>query len=179
VFAEAKKYDPTSSSDTTNNEPVDQAKSLQRKFDQMRKFNDSIPLKLLKARESTMAFFRPVLQEAGLTEQQWRVIRALNEYEELESKQLAELCCILSPSLTGIINRLETQGHLKRRKSTEDQRRVLISLTDQAKELFKELSPRLEGRYANLTSQLSQEKLEQLNELLSEIINLDPWAIVK
>ncbi|SEF46803.1 homoprotocatechuate degradation operon regulator HpaR [Oceanospirillum linum] len=173
MFAEAKKYDTAAASGTLEQQ-ADQAKSLQRKFDQMRKFNDSIPLKLLKARESTMAFFRPILQEAGLTEQQWRVIRALNEYEELESKQLAELCCILSPSLTGIINRLESQGHLKRRKSTEDQRRVLISLTDQAKQLFKELSPRLEGRYGDLTNQISKEKLQQLNELLSEIIHLEP-----
>lgn len=176
MFAEAKKYyaTPTTESYNRKGQTSEQVENLQRKFDQMRKFNDSIPLKLLKARESTMAFFRPILQEAGLTEQQWRVIRALNEYEELESKQLAELCCILSPSLTGIINRLETQGHLKRRKSTEDQRRVLISLTDQAKQLFKELSPRLEGRYGDLTNQISKEKIEQLNTLLSELINLEP-----
>ena len=173
MFAEAKKYDTVGASGYPNNDHERQADSLQRKFDQMRKFNDSIPLKLLKARESTMTFFRPILQEAGLTEQQWRVIRALNEYEELESKQLAELCCILSPSLTGIINRLEGQGYLKRRKSTEDQRRILISLTEQAKALFKELSPRLEGRYGDLTNQLSEEKLTLLNELLSDIIHLE------
>lgn len=154
--------------------PFAQAAACTGNFNQMRKFNDSIPLKLLKAREATMAFFRPILQEAGLTEQQWRVIRALNEYEELESKQLAQLCCVLSPSLTGIINRLESQGYLTRRKSTEDQRRILISLTDQAKALFKQLSPRLEGRYDELTSQLGKEKLELLNELLSDIIHLEP-----
>ncbi|MGB1091409.1 MAG: homoprotocatechuate degradation operon regulator HpaR [Oceanobacter sp.] len=140
----------------------------------MRKFDDSIPLKLLKARESTMAFFRPILQEIGLTEQQWRVIRALNEYEELESKQLAELCCILSPSLTGIINRLESNGYLNRRKSTEDQRRILVSLTDKSKQMFADVSPRLEQRYAEMTSQLSTEKMELLKELLDEIIRAEP-----
>jgi len=142
--------------------------------DSMRQFNDSIPLKLLKARESTMSFFRPVLQEIGLTEQQWRVIRALNEYKELESKQLAELCCILSPSLTGIINRLEANGYIKRRKSTEDQRRMLISLTDKSKRMFEEVSPRLEARYAEMTSQLSAEKMQLLKELLEEIAHLKP-----
>jgi len=142
--------------------------------DSMRQFNDSIPLKLLKARESTMSFFRPVLQEIGLTEQQWRVIRALNEYKELESKQLAELCCILSPSLTGIINRLEANGYIKRRKSTEDQRRMLIRLTDKSKRMFNEVSPRLEARYAEMTSQLSAEKMQLLKELLEEIAHLKP-----
>lgn len=140
----------------------------------MRKFDDSIPLKLLKAREATMSFFRPILQEIGLTEQQWRVIRALNEYEELESKQLADLCCILSPSLTGILTRLEQQGFIKRRKSTEDQRRILISLTDQSKDMFASVSPRLEGRYAEMTSQLSPEKMQILDDLLTQLIQLKP-----
>lgn len=140
----------------------------------MRKFEDSLPLRLLKAREAAMAFFRPLLQEIPLTEQQWRVIRALNEFEELESKQLAELCCILSPSLTGIINRLEQQGYIKRRKSTEDQRRILISLTDQAKEMFARMSPLLEERYQEMTERFSSSDMKQLEELLNKFCDVKP-----
>lgn len=140
----------------------------------MRKFEDSIPLKLLKAREVTMGFFRPILQEIPMTEQQWRVIRALNEYEELESKQLADLCCILSPSLTGIISRLEQQGYISRRKSPEDQRRILISLTDKAKEMFHELSPRLEERYRDMAEKLSPEDMKTLAALLNKLCQVKP-----
>ncbi|EMP56242.1 Homoprotocatechuate degradative operon repressor [Marinobacter santoriniensis NKSG1] len=140
----------------------------------MRKFNDSLPLRLLKAREAAMAFFRPLLQEIPLTEQQWRVIRALNEFEELESKQLAELCCILSPSLTGIINRLEQQGYIKRRKSSEDQRRILISLTDQAKEMFARMSPLLEERYQEMTERFSSSDMQKLEELLNKFCDVKP-----
>jgi len=140
----------------------------------MRKFDDSIPLKLLKAREATMGFFRPLLQEIPITEQQWRVIRALNEYKELESKQLAQLCCILSPSLTGILNRLEQQNYIKRRKSTEDQRRVLISLTRKAKNMFAKASERMEARYADMTNQFSAKDMEQLDRLLTKLCQLEP-----
>ncbi|WP_010324198.1 homoprotocatechuate degradation operon regulator HpaR [Marinobacterium stanieri] len=140
----------------------------------MRKYEDSIPLKLLKAREVTMAFFRPVLQEIPLTEQQWRVIRALDEYEELESKQLAELCCILSPSLTGIISRLEQQGYIQRRRSPEDQRRVLISLTEEAKEMFARISPTLQETYQEITRQFSPESMEQLDKLLTKLCQIKP-----
>ncbi|AOY86824.1 homoprotocatechuate degradation operon regulator, HpaR [Marinobacter salinus] len=140
----------------------------------MRKFNDSLPLRLLKAREAAMAFFRPLLQEIPLTEQQWRVIRALNEFEELESKQLAELCCILSPSLTGIINRLEQQGYIKRRKSSEDQRRILISLTDKSKEMFARMSPLLEARYLEMTERFSPEDMKKLEELLNKLCDVKP-----
>lgn len=119
-----------------------------------------------------MGFFRPILQEVPLTEQQWRVIRALNEHEELESKQLADLCCILSPSLTGIISRLEQQGYIKRRKPPEDQRRTLISLTDTAKDMFEALSPRLEERYRDLTEKLSPEDMKALDALLAKLCRI-------
>ncbi len=133
----------------------------------MRKFDDSLPLKLLRARETAMSFFRPILQEISLTEQQWRIIRALKEFGPLESKQLAECCCILSPSLTGIIKRLEQQNFIKRQQSSEDQRRVLLSLTDHAVTVFNEVSPRLEACYQRMTTQLSEEKMQQLKELLT------------
>lgn len=141
---------------------------------QMRKYEESLPLKLLKAREVTMNFFRPVLQEIPLTEQQWRVIRALAEHKELESKQLADLCCILSPSLTGIINRLEQQGYIKRRRSSDDQRRILISLTIKAKEMFEVTAPLLEERYQQITEQFTEENLVELSLLLNKLSKLQP-----
>jgi len=139
----------------------------------MRKFDDSLPLKLLKAREATMNFFRPILQEISLTEQQWRIIRALKEFGPLESKQLAERCCILSPSLTGIIKRLEQQNFIKREQSSEDQRRVLLSLTSHANNVFDEVSPRLEACYQKMTVQFSEEKMQLLKELLTLMAKIE------
>ena len=95
----------------------------------MRKFDESLPMALHRAREATMAFFRPVLNAAGVTEQQWRVIRVLHERDELESRTLADIACILPPSLTGILARLEGHGLVKRRKDAADQRRLYVSLT--------------------------------------------------
>lgn len=140
----------------------------------MRKFDDSLPLKLLKARETTLNYFRPILKEISLTEQQWRIIRALNEYGALESKQLAERCCILSPSLTGIIKRLEQQNFIQREKSTEDQRRVLLSLTDHAQKVFDDVSPRFEERYSKITARFGEEKMEEFKELLTFMAKLEP-----
>lgn len=140
----------------------------------MRKFDDSLPLKLLKAREAALNHFRPILKEISLTEQQWRIIRALNEYGALESKQLAERCCILSPSLTGIIKRLEQQNFIQRQKSDEDQRRVLLSLTDHAQKVFDDVSPRFEERYRKMTERFGHEKMQEFKELLDLMANVKP-----
>lgn len=116
-----------------------------------------------------MSFFRPMLQEHSITEQQWRVMRVLNDVDELETKQLADACCILSPSLTGIIQRLEQQGYVSRRKSQDDHRRILIKATSKAKTLMDEMAPMVEDSYRRLTQGLSNDKMEQLKVLLDEV----------
>ncbi|MBV6567323.1 homoprotocatechuate degradation operon regulator HpaR, partial [Acinetobacter baumannii] len=50
----------------------------------MKPIRPSLTLALLEAREAIMSHFRPALNEVGLTEQQWRIIRILYQYEELE-----------------------------------------------------------------------------------------------
>jgi homoprotocatechuate degradation regulator HpaR len=110
----------------------------------------------------------------ALTEQQWRIIRALNEFGPLESKQLAECCCILSPSLTGIIKRLEQQNFIQRKKSSEDQRRVLLSLTEHAQKVFDEISPRFEERYRKMTERFGEDKMQEFKELLTLMANVEP-----
>lgn len=86
---------------------------------------------LVAGPRSSHGIFPAVAHEHDLTEQQWRVIRILRQHGELESHQLANLACILKPSMTGVLSRLERDGIVRRRKSSEDQRRVFIALTEQ------------------------------------------------
>jgi homoprotocatechuate degradation regulator HpaR len=138
----------------------------------MRKFEDALPLQLLRAREVMMPFFRPLLHDNSLTEQQWRILRALYAFEELESKELANHCCILSPSLTGILKRLEQRGYIKRRKSEEDQRRTIISLSDSAYDLLTRLSPEVEAQYKAFNQLYGEENTKELIAALKKLIQL-------
>lgn len=134
-----------------------------------RRYEDSITLRLLKARETAMGYFRPLLQENSLTEQQWRVIRALYHLGEQDIKKLAEICSILSPSMVGILKRLEQRGFVKRRTSSEDQRRTLVTITPRSVALFEKMSPEIEKRYAKLYESFPKSKLQELEVLLDEL----------
>ncbi|ATP49616.1 homoprotocatechuate degradation operon regulator HpaR [Pseudomonas putida] len=134
----------------------------------------SLTLTLLQAREATMAFFRPALNAHDLTEQQWRVIRILHQQGELESHQLAELACILKPSMSGVLKRLERDGVVARRKSPEDQRRVFISLTDKGQQAFMDMSEEMARNYERILSQFGEDKLQQLMQLLNEMKKIKP-----
>src|SRR5450830_516386 len=134
----------------------------------MRKLRQSLTLTLLQAREAAMSFFRPSLNEHGLTEQQWRIIRILEQHGELEIYQLAELACILKPSMTGVLVRMETAGMVHRRKAEQDQRRVLVTLADKGKASFESMSHCMEANYQRLQDQFGTEKFEALLGLLDD-----------
>lgn len=138
----------------------------------MLKPRQSLTLTLLQAREAAMSFFRPSLNEHGLTEQQWRIIRILQQHGELEIYQLAELACILKPSMTGVLVRMEAAGMVHRRKAEQDQRRVLVTLADKGVARFEAMSQCMEANYQRLQDELGDEKLQTLLGLLDDLKNI-------
>ncbi|NNB43043.1 homoprotocatechuate degradation operon regulator HpaR [Pseudomonas chlororaphis] len=134
----------------------------------------SLTLTLLQAREAAMAFFRPSLNQHDLTEQQWRVIRILRQNGELESHQLAKMACILPPSMTGVLTRLERDEYVSRRKSPEDQRRLFITLTEKGLACFESMSGDMEINYQRIQQQFGEEKMQALLALLNELKQIKP-----
>ena len=94
----------------------------------MRPFSLSLPMRLLLAREAVMRQFRPLLAEYDLSEQQWRVIRALKEQQVMEAGVLAQSVFLLGPSLTRILQNLESRGLVRRRRQAQDQRAACLRL---------------------------------------------------
>lgn len=136
----------------------------------MREFNRSLPMSLLKAREAVMKKFIPHLREHDLSPQQWRVLRALNEVDELEMTELAEQCFLLMPSLSRIVQNLTKRGLVRRRVSEKDQRRSLIQLTDSGRAMVTIMAQESERRYQHITEVFGYGKLELLYELLDELV---------
>ncbi len=134
----------------------------------MRDFKHSLPMELLKAREAAMARFRPMLREHGLTEQQWRVIRALSEYGKIDASELARRSFLLAPSLTRILQFLEKEEIVQRSTDSNDQRRTVLSLTGKGKRIYSEVGPDSEALYMTIERDFGVDKLEALYQLLTE-----------
>lgn len=130
----------------------------------------SLNITLIQAREALMTHFRPLLNDAGITDQQWRIIRLLAENGTLDFQDLANQACILRPSLTGILTRLERANLLVRLKPSNDQRRVFLKLTEEGQKLYTEICSQVDQRYDAIESLLSREKLTQLTALLGDLI---------
>ena len=84
-----------------------------------------------------------MLNEAGVTEQQWRVLRALITEGSLEPRQIVMACCLSSASLVGILVRMEDLGIIHRKPIEENKQKVLICATAKGKKLVAILAPRI------------------------------------
>jgi homoprotocatechuate degradation regulator HpaR len=132
--------------------------------------NRNLALLLLQSREALMAHFRPLLNQHGVTEQQWRIIRALSEEQPLEPRQLCERCQISSPSIAGVLARMEELGWVQRERMDADQRRLLVSLTPQSRRIARSMAPLVEAKYQELETLLGTQTLEQVYAALDTLL---------
>jgi homoprotocatechuate degradation regulator HpaR len=138
----------------------------------MRPFQRSLPMQLMLAREAVMQRFRPHLNAHGLTDQQWRIIRALNEVEAMDIAALGRACCLHTASLSRSLPNLEAAGLISRRANTQDQRRVSVSLTAKGRKLFETVAPQSEAIYAQLAQEIGAQRIEQIYRLLDDVIGI-------
>jgi homoprotocatechuate degradation regulator HpaR len=132
----------------------------------------SLPMALLRARESVMEDFRPMLNRHGVTEQQWRVIRVLAEAGELDATEVSVRASLLAPSLTRMIRTLEDRKLIKRKSDKSDGRRVILQIAADGKNLIQEVIPESSAIYQSLEEKFGKQKLNTLLDLLDELIAL-------
>jgi len=130
------------------------------------RFSRSLPMALLRAREAVMRQFRPSLRRHGLTEQQWRILRALAAVEASEVTELARTALLLGPSLSRILRDLEARGLIERRTAKSDLRRGVVSISEKGLELMEAVAPSSEAIYAAISRCYGARKLLELQERL-------------
>ena len=130
----------------------------------------NLPLLLLQARERVIARFRPALNAAGVTEQQWRIVRALQELGPLEPRQIVDRCAISSPSLAGVLARMDALGLVTRTRLDHDQRRLQVALTAKSRALARRLAPQIEAVYDDIEQRLGRRFTQDFYATLDELV---------
>lgn len=135
----------------------------------MRDFSRSLPMSLLRAREAVMRQFRPSLRNHGLTEQQWRILRALAAIDAIEVTELARMAFLLGPSLSRILRDLEARHLIERNVAKSDLRRAVVSISAKGLKLIEAVAPSSETIYAAITKRYGARKLAELQDMLGAL----------
>lgn len=136
----------------------------------MKPKNRNIPLLLLRAREAMMVYFRPALSKRQLTEQQWRILRALYEEKQLEPRELCQQCCILSPSMAGILKRMEELNLVVKVPSDFDKRRVMVTLAAGVDGMVEDILKENLAAYDLLAKKVGEQEMKDLMAQLDNVL---------
>ena len=82
--------------------------------------------------------YRPILAELGLTYPQYLVMLVLWKKAPRSVGSLSDVLYLDSGTLTPLLKRMETAGLISRTRDAEDERRVLVDLTDKGRDLRSE-----------------------------------------
>ncbi|MEQ9261069.1 MAG: MarR family transcriptional regulator [Roseovarius sp.] len=129
---------------------------------------------LARARDATVAPMRRMLRSAGLSEQQWRVLRLLAEAGEMEASALAEGTGLLFPSLTRMNQALLRKGLISQRRDSRDRRRQRIGLTPKGRELVRAHIAEAEAIERAMRAAMGKEDYRRLLVLLERLCSAKP-----
>lgn len=135
----------------------------------IRRTDRSLPIALLRARETVMIPVREMLLESRISEQKWRVLRVVEESGPIEQTRIADQACLHLPSLTRIMHALDRDGLLERSTDERDKRKSTAVITDAGRALIREHMAISNDIFARLEDQFGTDKLETLLDLLDEL----------
>jgi DNA-binding MarR family transcriptional regulator len=112
--------------------------------------------------------YQPSLEPLDLTYTQYLVMMALWEYDRQTVKELGQRLWLDSGTLTPVLKKLEAKGYVTRRRSESDERSVVISVTEQGKELC-HLAARVPFEVGSCVK-LNAEEAKELHRLLYRLL---------
>lgn len=115
--------------------------------------------------------YKPFLDELDLTYTQYITMMVLWEYNLVNVKTLGEMLFLDSGTLTPLLKKLESKGYITRSRNSNDERNLMISITDKGKELKEQAKfvPVQMGKCINLTSEESLQLYKLLYKLLDKV----------
>lgn len=144
-----------------------------RKPSEMSYAERSLAIACTRGREAIVVRFRELLKHEGLTEQQWRVMRILNDHGPMIIADLTRLSCIHKASMSRIIASLETAGYLEKRRSSDDARASVMALSAAGLAMMQRVVPLASRIYDGIIDDLGIERYRQLLSLLGDLAKIN------
>ena len=135
------------------------------------KLENLICFPLYACAREVFKLYKPFLDEIDLTYTQYITMIVLWEKKSLTSKELGRKLFLDSGTLTPLLKKLEAKGYITRKRSEEDERNLIVTLTDEGRALF----PAAKKVYFDMIGQfrLDMEETRELYRLLYKLLSRD------
>ena len=142
---------------------------MEEKYDSL-KIQNQLCFPLYACSKEIIKRYKPMLDKLDLTYTQYIVMMVMWEQKEINVKRLGECLFLDSGTLTPLLKKLENKGYISRKRSTYDERNLIISITDKGMKLRLKAKdvPMEMGKCINL----SKDEAMQLYKTLYKILEV-------
>ncbi len=135
------------------------------------KLENQLCFPLYAAARGVVKLYTPLLDKIGLTYTQYVTMMLLWEHRQLSVKRLGEKLHLDSGTLTPLLKKLEAQGLVTRQRSAEDERSLIVTLTDAGAALREQALgiPQALGQCIHLSSEEAGTLYTLLYKLLGQM----------
>ena len=134
------------------------------------KLNNQICFPLYACSKEIIRRYKPFLDKVDLTYTQYITMMALWENESMNVRELGSRLFLDSGTLTPLLKKLENKGYIKRSRSKEDERNLIVTLTDKGWKLREQMLS-IPGSMASCVDLEPQEAAE-LYKLLYKVLGV-------
>ena len=137
------------------------------KYDAL-KLDNQLCFPLYAASREVIKRYRPYLDEIDITYTQYITMMVFWEKKEINVKELGKLLFLDSGTLTPVLKSLEAKGYVHRYRSKEDERVLMVEITDEG-EALKEKAAEIPAKVGGCVA-LKPEESKQLYTLLHKVL---------
>ncbi len=102
------------------------------------KLSNQVCFPLYACSKALVSKYTPYLKKLGLTYTQYIVMMVMWEFESVSSRELAEKLHLDYGTLTPVLKKLETTGYLTRNRDPQDERLLILKITDKGTKIKNE-----------------------------------------
>jgi DNA-binding MarR family transcriptional regulator len=127
-------------------------------------------LNLMRTSDQLAIHFTRLFRHYGLTPSQYNILRILRgEGQPMESMEIASRTVTVVPGITGLLDRLQREGFITRKRCDQDRRVVHVSITEKALKVLEELDQPVMNLHKELMQHMTETELQELIRLLEKV----------
>jgi DNA-binding MarR family transcriptional regulator len=134
--------------------------------------NDYLPALLARASELISEEFHVVARAHGFSVTEWRVMATLAGGTPMSIGQLAQVTVSKQPTITRLLDRMESNGHVKRMPHDSDRRITLVRITDSGVHKVEHLMVLAREHELRVMEPFGLQRAEELKNTLRQLIAL-------
>lgn len=115
---------------------------------------------------------RDILVDFGITNPQFNALLALRDNPNITMGDLCDKLFLACSTATDLVDRMEKNGFLERKRDSQDRRVIRLSISERGKEVISEVIAARRRYVSSILEKLSEEEISQLEQSLDKLHSL-------